>query len=295
MNKNQQAGSVPLVSVGLPTYNRPAGLRKALEHLLLQDYPNLDIVISDNCSTDPLVQEVIREFAAADSRIRPFRQEVNIGLEENFNFTFNMAKADLFMWMSDDDYFDSNYISACVRFLEQHPDYVLCSGVAKYYTGTKFLFTENMFSLNQEKPISRIFSYFSKVGKNGNFYGIFRNRLFSEKPIGLHIGCDWSFMAKLSLLGKLTYTNESSYHRSADGNSGTKKKMIKKFGFNKLQAIFFETYSAYVIASHIFNDNTVNKKYNPLIKKLIVTVVFFQINYLLLANFIKKKTGRPVY
>lgn len=291
MSNYQQADSEPLVTIGLPTYNRPEGLRKCLEHLLQQDYSSLDIVISDNCSTDASVQLVIKEFAARDSRIRPFRQEVNIGLEENFNFTFSMAKADLFMWMSDDDYFDSNYISACVAFLQQHPDHVLFSGVAEYYTGNKHLFTEKMFTLDQEKPSYRLFKYFSNVGKNGNFYGVFRNRLFIEKPIGKHIGCDWSFMAKLAIHGKLSYTQETSYHRSADGNSGTKKKMIKKFGFNRLQALFFETYSAFLISSHIFNDEAVNKKYSLLQKRFTVTMIFFLINYRLLTNFVKKKLG----
>jgi glycosyltransferase domain-containing protein len=294
MSNFQQANSEPLVTIGLPTFNRPEGLRKCLEHLIQQDYPSLDIIISDNCSTDVKVQHVIQEYAAKDSRIRPFRQEVNIGLEENFNFTFNMAKGDLFMWMSDDDYFDCNYISACVKFLQQHPDHVLCSGVAEYYSGDQFLFTENMFSLDKEKPTYRLFKYFSNVGKNGNFYGVFRNRLFTAKPIGQHIGCDWSFMAKLAIHGKLGYTRETSYHRSADGNSGTKKKMIKKFGFNKLQALFFETYSAYLISTHIFNDTGVNSKYSYLKTKLAVTMIFFLINYRLFMNFLKKKLGYPV-
>ena len=238
-NTYVQANSEPLVTIGLPTYNRPVGLRKCLEHILLQNYPNLEIIISDNCSTDENVQKIIQEYAAKDSRILAIRQEENIGLEENFNFVFSRSNAEYFTWMSDDDYFDPNYVSECMKLLLKNPDHVLCSGVAKYYSGDTFLFTEKMFLLNQERPFFRLWKYFSQVGKNGNFYGIFRNRILSEKPIGLHIGCDWSLMAKFAILGKLAYVDTASYHRSVDGNSGTKKKMIKKFGFNKLQAVFF--------------------------------------------------------
>ncbi len=293
-NIHLQANSQPLVTIGLPTYNRPAGLRRCLEHILLQTYPNLEIIISDNCSEDKTVQQIIQEYAAKDSRIISIRQEVNIGLEANFNFVFSKSSADYFIWMSDDDYFDANYVSECMNFLLNNPDHVLCSGVAKYYSGNKFLFTEKMFLLNHDSAFFRLWRYFSRVGKNGNFYGVFRNHILSEKPIGLHIGCDWSLMAKFAILGKLAYVDSTSYHRSADGNSGTKKKMIKKFGFNKLQAVFFETYSAYLIATHIFNDRSVNDKFNFLQKKIIVTIIFFKINYRLFMNFVKKKLGFAV-
>lgn len=239
-NIHVQANSEPLVTIGLPTYNRPAGLKKCLDYILVQTHKNLEIIISDNCSTDDAVQQIIQEYAAKDNRIKAFRQPENIGLEENFNFVYAKATAGFFTWMSDDDHFDANYIAECVAVLQNDPELILCSGVAKYYSGTQYLFTERMFSANQRTAFSRLYMYFSKVGKNGNFYGVFRNHLLLEKPIGQHIGCDWSFMAKLAILGKLTYTDATSYHRSAEGNSGTKKKMIRKFAFNKIQSLFLK-------------------------------------------------------
>lgn len=291
MNSQEAVSGEPLVTIGVPTYNRPDGLQKCLDHILLQTYSNLEIIISDNCSTDERVQQVIQQYTAKDSRIKSFLQDTNIGLESNFNFIFLKSTAEYFVWMGDDDFFEANYIAECMKVLIAHPDHVLCSGTAKYYDGEQLLFTEKMFSVDQDKPFSRLRTYFSKVDKNGNFYAVFRNRLLLEKPLGLHIGCDWSFMAKLAILGKLTYTDNTSYHRSAAGNSETRAKMIKKFGFNKFQSIFFESYTAYVVASNIFNDSTVRNKFNYLQKKLIVTMIFFQINIKLFAKFIKKKLG----
>jgi hypothetical protein len=193
--------------------------------------------------------------------------------------------------MSDDDYFDRNYIFECVQFLQNHPDHVLCSGVARYYSGNHFLFDEKMFKVDQRTPFARLFNYFSKVEKNGNFYGVFRNRLLQEKPIGVHVGCDWSFMAKLAVMGKLSYVDTTSYHRSIEGNSGTRKKMVKKFRVNKFKNIFFETYSAFEISTHIFNDTPVRTQFNWIQRQLIVAIIFFQINYRLFMKFVKKKTG----
>jgi len=286
-----QANSEPLVTIGLPTYNRPAGLKKCLETIITQSYPNLEIIISDNCSTDALVQEVISEFAAKDNRIKHFRQTVNLGLEENFNFVYAHATADYFTWMSDDDHFETNYIAECLKFLQQHPDHILCSGVAKYYSGNDFLFDEKMFSLDQPTAFKRVFTFFKKAGKNGNFYGVFRNHRLKAKPIGEHLGCDWSFMAKMATLGKLNFVSTTAYHRSADGNSGTRRKMINKFKLNKFKALFFETFSAFEISTHIFNDDAVKAKFNSIQRNCMVAIFFLQINYKLFMNFVRKKLG----
>ncbi len=295
MIAQEQAYSEPLVTIGLPTYNRAPGLKRTLECIAAQTYKNIEIIISDNCSTDPTVQEVIQSFAPSDTRITAYRQAVNVGLEENFNFVFAKSTAEYFMWMSDDDYFDSNYVEACVRFLIQNPDHVLCSGTADYYDASTLLFKEKMFQVDQATPFSRLYTYFSKVGKNGNFYGVFRNKLLLEKPIGLHIGCDWSLMAKFAILGKLTYINTTSYHRSAEGNSETKRKMIQKFKLNKFESIFFETYIAAKISTNIFNDKTVRYKFNFVVRSFIVCIIFTQINIKLVLNFIKKKLGMKVH
>lgn len=276
---NQASSDFPLVSVGLPTYNRPEGLRKCLEYLIAQTYPNFEVIISDNCSSDPAVQDIIVQFAANDKRIKHFRQTENIGLEGNFNYVFSQSAAPYFMWMSDDDYFDKDYIEKCVNFLEANPGYILCSGVAKYYSGDKFLFEENMFKVDEELSRKRVFKYFSKVGKNGNFYGVFKRSLADREPIGKYIGCDWVFMGRLAIMGKLSFINSTYYYRSADGHSTTRRSMIRKFKFNWLQAFFFETYSAFIISKNIFKCPSVHKQFNWLNRKFISARLFFKLNW----------------
>ena len=67
----------PLVSVGIPTFNRPDGLRRTLECITNQTYKNLEIIVSDNCSPGPETEAVVREFMAKDRRIQYYRQENN--------------------------------------------------------------------------------------------------------------------------------------------------------------------------------------------------------------------------
>jgi glycosyltransferase involved in cell wall biosynthesis len=67
----------PGVSIGLPVYNGGAMLGEALESILAQTYRDLEIVITDNDSTDT-TQAVAQAFAGNDARVRYIRNETNI-------------------------------------------------------------------------------------------------------------------------------------------------------------------------------------------------------------------------
>src|ERR1700688_2286292 len=107
-------GSGPLVSVGIPTYNRPVGLRRTLEFICGQTYSNIEIIVSDNASLDPGTKSVAEEFAARDERIKYFRQRANIGAMENFRFVLAKASGDYFMWAADDDEWDPRFVETCL-------------------------------------------------------------------------------------------------------------------------------------------------------------------------------------
>jgi glycosyltransferase involved in cell wall biosynthesis len=104
----------PLVSVGIPTFSRPEGLRRTLGFICNQTYPNLEILISDNASPGSETEAVVREFSARDKRIEYFRQSTNIGAIANFRFVLANASGDYFMWAADDDEWDTSFIEACL-------------------------------------------------------------------------------------------------------------------------------------------------------------------------------------
>jgi glycosyltransferase involved in cell wall biosynthesis len=92
----------PLVTVGIPTYNRPAGLRATLDCITNQTYRNLQIIVADNCSEDENVRRIGEEFAKNDSRITYYRHDRNTGAY-NFQFILGKAEGEYFMWAADDD------------------------------------------------------------------------------------------------------------------------------------------------------------------------------------------------
>ncbi|HET6990770.1 MAG TPA: glycosyltransferase family 2 protein, partial [Bacteroidia bacterium] len=93
----------PLVTVGIPTYNRPEGLRKVLTCVTQQTYKNLQIIVADNCSENENVSKIANEFAAKDPRVKYYRHEANMGSNFNFQFVLKKAEGEFFMWAADDD------------------------------------------------------------------------------------------------------------------------------------------------------------------------------------------------
>jgi glycosyltransferase involved in cell wall biosynthesis len=124
--------SPPLVTIGLPVYNAGRYLREALDSLLGQDYPNLELIVSDNASDDATA-EICTEYIERDARLRYYRNEQNMGSVWNFNRVFELARGEYFMWAAHDDLRDPTYVSACVAALQSRPDAVQCC------TGIRFI------------------------------------------------------------------------------------------------------------------------------------------------------------
>ena len=111
----------PLVSVGVPTYNRPENLLRCLEAIESQSYANLEIIVSDNCSPDDKVDTIIKNFMSTDSRIKHFRQSQNIGAARNFKFVFEQACGDYFLWAADDDqWLGTDLIANLIEYAPHH-------------------------------------------------------------------------------------------------------------------------------------------------------------------------------
>jgi len=105
--------SGPLVSIGIPTYNRADGyLQETLGSALAQTYPNVEIVVADNCSPDA-TRAVVASYG--DPRVRYFRHEPGIKPNDNFNFCLQQANGAFFLLLHDDDKIDPDFIDTCMR------------------------------------------------------------------------------------------------------------------------------------------------------------------------------------
>ena len=110
----------PLVTIGIPTYNRADGnLKLALQSAMDQTYPNIEIIVSDNCSDDD-TESVVRRYS--DPRVRYFRQDQNIGANANYNFCLEQARGDYFLLLHDDDLIDPDFVATCMNAADSDID-----------------------------------------------------------------------------------------------------------------------------------------------------------------------------
>ena len=121
----------PYISIGIATYNgADSYLRDSLESAISQTYKDIEIIVSDNCSTDN-TESLVRGYN--DRRIRYFRQKHNIGMNNNFNFCVEKARGKYFLLLCDDDLIDSDFAESCVQALKGKTD----AGVV--LTGTRVI------------------------------------------------------------------------------------------------------------------------------------------------------------
>ena len=120
-------GHHPTVSIGLPVYNGGRFLEETIESILGQTFADLELVISDNASTDATA-EICRRFAARDPRVRYSRNQENLGAARNYNITFELARGRYFKWQGHDDPIPPTYLERCVAVLDSDPTVVLAYG-----------------------------------------------------------------------------------------------------------------------------------------------------------------------
>ncbi len=104
----------------MPVYNGEKYLDSALEALSSQTFSDIQIIISDNASTDS-TPDIISAWAARDPRISVYRQRENIGSTLNFDWVLRKAESPWFMFAAYDDIWSSNYVDALYRAATTKP------------------------------------------------------------------------------------------------------------------------------------------------------------------------------
>lgn len=125
------ARSHPQLSLGLPVYNGERYLPCVLECIRSQAFEDYELIISDNASTDR-TEEICREHAARDHRVRYLRFSENLGAARNYNRVFEESSSPYFKWVADDDTMAPVFIQRCMETLQSTPDAVIAYALARH-------------------------------------------------------------------------------------------------------------------------------------------------------------------
>jgi glycosyltransferase involved in cell wall biosynthesis len=176
----------PKISIGMPLYNSERFLNQAFDSLLKQDYENIEIIISDNASTDRTAN-ICSSYSESDKRIQYHRNDLNIGACENFNRVLSMATGEYYMWAAYDDLWEPSYISELITLLEIDPMNALAFALETRidedgnkkcsFDSLKLLFSGN------ENRVTRILKFIwfpNQEALASLFYGIYRTEIIQN-------------------------------------------------------------------------------------------------------------------
>ena len=108
----------PLVTIAIPTFNRASWLKNCVSSALSQTYKNIEVIVSDNASTDE-TQEVLK--TVADPRLRVVRQKSNIGLLPNWNACLAEARGEYIVLLADDDTIAPRMLDQSIALIKNDP------------------------------------------------------------------------------------------------------------------------------------------------------------------------------
>lgn len=209
----------PLVTIGCAVYNGEATLARALRTVVGQDYDNLEIIISDDCSKDGS-PAIYREFARKDPRIRIIENPKNIGVTRNFNQLVREAHGKYFMWADQDDLRAPSFVSKTLAELERNPDAVLCHSHTGVFIGdpNDIKYVVTLHGVDQvASPVRRYYrflKYFSDTTVSGlmRTEALRRTQLYRDD-----LGSANSLLFELVMAGRFIEVPEVLYFYSGRG------------------------------------------------------------------------------
>jgi glycosyltransferase involved in cell wall biosynthesis len=215
----------PLVTIGLPAYNRERFIRQSLDSLLAQTYRDFVLVISDNASTDATPQ-ICQEYMQRDSRIKFFRNAVNIGNPRNFNRVFELTTTRYLKWSTTDDLWEPTFLERAVEVMERDPAIALC--YPKTYIidaeGGNPTPYEDRLHLVQTDPVERFLALIQNIQLAHQHLGLIRTSCLRQTHLlGTHVASDLNLLAELTLYGKFHELPERLFYRRFHDTSGSWK------------------------------------------------------------------------
>ena len=217
------------ISVGVPVYNGENYLAGALQALVDQDADGLEIIISDNASTDG-TEEICRGFAA-DSRVRYLRADENRGAAWNYNVVFRASTAPLFSWAAHDDEKGPGFFRLCVEALDDAgPDVVLATPRAVFIDADGVVTGDDPDDMTTLDPLAhrRLSHTLHALNMASPVFGVIRvDALRHTRLIDSFIASDYVLLAELSMLGGFVTIPDQLFRRRLHPTSSREANLTK--------------------------------------------------------------------
>jgi len=198
----------PLVTINIPTYKQEKYIARAIESALAQDYPNLQIIVSDDHSPDN-TYTIARKFE--NDKVRVVRTQKNMGRVANYRHAlYNLSEGEWVVNLDGDDYYnDPTFISGAVKLLVKNPScimYVAGASAQDEQTGRIHhspIYLKN--DITVLKGTEYVLNFF-KYGIIGQHFSVVYNRalaLQTDFYVLDSLGADTDSICRLALKGEV--------------------------------------------------------------------------------------------
>jgi len=214
----------PRVSIGLPVYNGERYLPDCFASIRSQDHDDFEVVICDNASTDG-TEELCRDLAASDRRVRYHRQDRNMGAAYNYNASFLWSRGDLFTWLAHDDMRAPTFISRCIEAIDDSPP-----SVVLVYPRAEFIDADGRFlrldrfgvASGSPAPHRRLAAVVTDGGAVNPLFGLARASVLEQtRLIGPFAASDRVLLAEMALLGEIREIPDRLIYRRLHDSTST--------------------------------------------------------------------------
>lgn len=232
---------LPLVSIIITSYNRASLIGQAIDSALAQDYQNLEVIISDNNSTDN-TDEVIKKYLG-DPRIKYFKNVTNLGMAGNFRIaTEERAKGEFLTYISSDDYLiNERFISQAIKIINNYDNVLLV-----FAKGMTLLEKENILLADKHSEL------YLKEFKHGQ-------DVFLDFANSKTLGWGAALINRRELLAINIFNSTSS---SVDYEANLLLMLRGNVGFIKIPTYVFRMHSGQVSQNHFKSAENVLQNYS---------------------------------
>lgn len=211
---------LPLISIGIPTYNRPAQLEQAIRSCLEQTYENIEIIVFENGSNCLQTKEILEKYSFSHSNILYKILENPIDIHQNFRNILDASSGEYFIFLADDDFFSKNFIKLLFETIESNPNVV-----GAYSISRQIIANDDYRDMYVPSFLGGKVSRYKKYILNGDdmiFYALYRKSVLKEtfypiKWLGInresYVNICYPMIFKILHYGEiLIVPNESAIH-----------------------------------------------------------------------------------
>jgi glycosyltransferase involved in cell wall biosynthesis len=204
------------VSIITLSYNGEKYIRETIDSCLNQTYPNVEIIVIDDCSSDNTIN-ILKEYG---EKIRLYQNEENQGISKNLNRAVNLSQGEYFTLLGHDDLFAKNHVEIMLKEFTGKEAFVHCNSFLIDKEGKVFGIGVNDFKQRLKTQFIKIFLSFGTVIHSP---GVMIKKEYFNKVKGWderykNYG-EWLVWIKMASVAKVKYcTKVKAYYRRHDTN-----------------------------------------------------------------------------